>query len=610
MQTTELRIEKRIPPSLKNTIYESMAKAIAEEMYEYRRDVKKQKQSLWDASEMDKERLIQISKTFDVPFTASLDNTEEFARQEILAIPFKIKFKGTATLYKSFFLAANRIGQIFIYYFQSASNALIRYAKDPIADLPIIPPGETFIYYSSNDFSGFVEEEQHLDTGLRLDVGDPLWTLDTKDSQITSNHIGLEYVIDRIITKIVNGKEKEYLMTAEYLNFISVNMEYGRRAKEVPHVGSQLNIQTDLSGTFDSFSPGEPYTIPSVKVKAATRKNALSLIESVEDLLYMEFGTGRQPLPSAAPGDATPFPTALAQRVSLTETIYRERFENVKAIGVVGEYLGQQINKYTVHTAGGSENEFRFTLPYKPIRRGNVRFIITHPSIIQPKIVTDDQTGNLTGDYGKGTINYNTGEVFLTTKFDNKMTEKPAVPPKYDDEVEKDKKIYDVQLKSRNIYPGSMLLSFHVGDGDDEHIALVRDNGVGAFLGHPNIVNSSIDYQDGWLVVEFDRPLTPNSAFEVSLAYPVDYILPEGAEIIADYYFTQATIEITEAGLFSLKGDLISYATFPPFEFSATDNHLNVLFAFRKDILFNKEPALNPGAKPILSEVENVSIDG
>lgn len=593
METSALRIEKRVPPSLKGTIYEDMAVAVAEELYDYRQNVKKVKRSLWDVSEMDKGRIIQISKTFDVPFTVSLDGTDEFARQEILAIPFKIKFKGTATLYKSFFLATKRVGQIFIYYFQSASNALIRYAKDPIVNLLVIPPGKTFAYLSSNDFSGFVEDQLHLDAGLRLDVGDPLWVLDTKNSQITSNHIGLEYVIDRVIKKTSNGAEKEYLMTAEYLNFISVNMEYGRRAKEVPHVGSQLNVQTDLSGTFDSFSPGGSYTMPDIKVRAATRKDALSLIESVDDLTRVEFGVGKRPLPSAVPGDSTPFPDSLAQRVSMAETVYSERFENAKSMGVVGQCIGQQINRYTAHWTGEGENEFRFTLPFKPIRRGNVRFIISHSSM-PSKIVTDDQVGGLSGDYGHGTIDYNTGEIFLTTKFDNKTVERPLVPPEYDDEDEPEKTWYDVQLKAGNIVPGSLILTFHVGDGDGERIVMIHDAGDGKFLPNQNVASSSINYETGHFNVEFVKPLTPGSAFDVSLVYPVDYVLPAGSEIIAEYYFTQATVEITEAGLFNDKGDLISYATFPPFEFTATDNHLNVFFAFRKDVLFNGEAAEKP----------------
>jgi hypothetical protein len=209
MEITALRTEKRLPPSLRGTVYEAMVKAIAEEIWDYRQAVRQQKQSFWDVAAMDRERLIQISKTSNVPFTASLDETEEFVRQEILAIPFKIKDKGTATLYKSFFLAADRIGQIFIYYYQSASHAIIRSAKNPIADLPIIPPGETFLYESENDFSGFIENALTLDSNLRLDIeaGGVLWTLDTNDDQITINHIGLEFYIDRIIKKTIATDE-------------------------------------------------------------------------------------------------------------------------------------------------------------------------------------------------------------------------------------------------------------------------------------------------------------------------------------------------------------------------------------------------------------------
>jgi hypothetical protein len=594
MDVTNLRTEKRLPPSLRGTIYEAMVKAIAEEIWEYRQSVRQQKQSFWDAAAMDRERLIQISQVSNVPFTASLDETEEFVRQEILAIPFKIKYKGTATLYKSFFLAAGRIGQIFIYYYQTASQAIIRSAKNPIPDLPIVPPGVTFLYESENDFSGFIENVLMLDSKLRLDIvaGSFLWTLDTNDNQITVNHIGLEFYIDRIIKKMVitdeSISEREFLMTNEYLNFIRVNTEYGRRAKEVPHIGSQLSIQTDLSGVFDSFRPGDLYTIPAVKVKAVSRANTMSLIESVDDLVYMEFGTGNQSLPSSAEGDKTPFPAGLATRVSRVETIYKERFETNQSIGAVGEYVGQQINRYTLHIANGVDKEFHFVLPYKPIRRGNVRIVMEMEGI-PARIITDDRVGNLIGDYGQGTIDYNTGEVILTTQFINKSTEVPVIPPAYNDLFEPNKTHYEFALRNKGLIPGNIIINCHVGNGENERIIVVRDNNSGTLQNNPAILSSFINYETGEFDIHFAAPLTPGSLFEVSVTNPVDYTLAVGTEIIADYYFTQSTINITEAGLFNANGDMICYATFPPFEFSSVEHHLNLLFAFRKDKLFTGE---------------------
>jgi hypothetical protein len=594
MEITALRTEKRLPPSLRGTIYEAMVKAIAEEIREYRQAVKQQKQSFWDAAAMDRGRLIQISKTSNVPFTASLDETEEFVRQEILAIPFKMKYKGTATLYKSFFLAAGRIGQVFVYYYQSASHAIIRSAKNPVADLSVIPPGKTFLYESENDFSGFIEDALKLDSNLRLDIetGGAIWTLDTNDNLITINHIGLEFYIDRIIKKMVvtdDGTfEREFLMTNEYLNFIRVNTEYGRRAKEVPHVGSQLSIQTDLSGIFDSFAPGEPYTVPAVKVKAASRADAMSLIESIDDLTYMEFGTGIQPLPSSVSGGTVRFPAGLAGRVSRIETIYKERFETNRSIGVAGEYVGQQINRYTLHIANGVSKDFHFSVPYKPVRRGNVKIIMELKGA-PSKVITDDRAGNLIGDYGQGAIDYNTGEIFLTTQFIKSSTEVPSIPPEYNDLFEPDKTHYEFILQNKNLIPGSITMNFHVGDGADERIIVTGDNGSGAFESNPGIVSSSINYKAGGFDIHFAVPLTPGSLFEVIAAHPVDYTLPTGTEIIADYYFTQNTINITEAGLFNSAGDMICYAVFPPFEFSSVEHHLNLLFAFRKDKLFSGE---------------------
>ena len=113
--STELETEKRIPPSLKGTIYQIFLEAISEEIKLFREQARQQKTSFYDTTSMEKERLIQISENFGVPFSTVVRDDIEFLRQEVNNIGFKLFYKGTPTLYKSFFLSIDRIGQMFIY---------------------------------------------------------------------------------------------------------------------------------------------------------------------------------------------------------------------------------------------------------------------------------------------------------------------------------------------------------------------------------------------------------------------------------------------------------------------------------------------------------------
>ena len=129
--STELKTEKRIPPSLKGTIYQIFLEAISEEIELFREQARQQKTSFYDTTSMEKERLIQISENFGVPFSTVVRDDIEFLRQEVNNIGFKLFYKGTPTLYKSFFLSIDRIGQMFIYTYSSAANLLQRSMKDP-----------------------------------------------------------------------------------------------------------------------------------------------------------------------------------------------------------------------------------------------------------------------------------------------------------------------------------------------------------------------------------------------------------------------------------------------------------------------------------------------
>lgn len=574
--STELKTEKRIPPSLKGTIYQIFLEAISEEIELFREQARQQKTSFYDTTSMEKERLIQISENFGVPFSTAVRDDIEFLRQEVNNIGFKLFYKGTPTLYKSFFLSIDRIGQVFIYTYSSTANLLQRSMKDPCDLAKTTASNLPFLFKSKNDFSGIVKDYVALDSGLILDDS-PAFKLDTSNSRISSNHIGLEYFIDRIIEK----NSKQYLMTDEYLLFLSENTNWGRRCKEVPHIGSQLSVQADLSGLTNAQYPEQEYSVPSLNLNVVANPNLLKLISSQYDIAEARFGIGTQELPSVQNPD-TPFPTDLNSPIASLPVVSSETFSSEDYVGACAEYLGQEIKQLKIKDDfTGQETHFAFTLPLAPIRKGNVCLAIKQQGVADLVTVLDDRKGNFLSNRLKGTINYETGECTLDTNFEYETSF--FISEAFDPE---DKALwaYVVPKDETNLTPGSLKITFSQGEGSSKKTYSVTDDGKGHFNYSPAIVASEIDYETGEIQIRFTQELTEESSIENKYSYPVSWI-PSNQDILyASYFFVLNLIEITEVGFFNNSGDLLMYATFPPLQFSSTEFHCNFTILVNKKI--------------------------
>jgi len=205
----DLKTIRRFPPSLRGTVYEAMLAAVSEELSVWRDAIREQKTSFYDVDKMSLDRLIEVSGTFQVPFMTTIKSDISFLQEEVRSIPFKIYYKGTPTLYKSFFYAVDRYGEMFIYVYRADIDNIMRSMLDPFSNALLTSPHLPFRHNSKGDFSGSIEDWLKLDSELYLDAGDALWKLDTSAMEISTNHIGLEYFIDRIITRIdmVSGVE-------------------------------------------------------------------------------------------------------------------------------------------------------------------------------------------------------------------------------------------------------------------------------------------------------------------------------------------------------------------------------------------------------------------
>ena len=574
--STELHTEKRIPPAIKGTIYQAFLEAISEEIALFRSQMYAQKSSFYDTKTMEKERLIQISENFGVPFSTVVRDDINFLRQEVSNIGFKLFYKGTPTLYKSFFLAVDRFGEMFVYTYESAAAQLKKSMKDPCESANSTPKNLPFKFESKNDFSGTIKDYITLDSGLILDDS-PAFKLDTSNSRISSNHIGLEYFIDRTIEK--NGLE--YLMTDEYLLFLSENINWGRRCKEVPHIGSQLSVQTDLSGLTNYSFPDQEYSVPSIKLNVVANPDMMELISSRYEITEARFGIGTQELPSVQNPDI-PFPTDLNSPVAATSINSLDTHESTNFIGASSEYTGQEIRKLKVQDSfSGSDTHFVFTLPLAPIRKGNVCMSFKIHGQSDLVSVLDDRKGRFKSNKISGTIDYESGNCVLDTDFEYDTVFK--VSDAFDED---DPGLWDYLLPKdqTDITPGSISISFTMGEGLSRKTYTITDDGEGHFNNSPVIVASEIDYTTGEIKVRFTQPLTEDSSIENFYSYHVSWAPGSEDILYASYFFIVNSISITEFGLFNSRGNLLAYATFPPLQFSSTEFHCNFT------LLVNKNP--------------------
>ena len=593
----DLKTTKRFPPSLRGTIYESMLEAVSEELSVWRDQIFEQKTSFYNVDKMSLERLIEISGTFQVPFMTDVKSDLTFLQEEVRSIPFKIYYKGTPTLYKSFFYAINRYGEMFIYVYRADINNIMRSMLAPYEEAFLTPPNLPFRHRSRGDFSGSVEDWLKLDSDLFLDAGDALWKLDTSTAEVSTNHIGLEYFVDRVISRKdfdpITGIEKEndYLMTREYLDYINRNMEFGRRAKEVPHIGSQLSIQAEASGLCNSYDPTSEYTIPSLKLKAVVHKDFFSLVNSGYDITHVEFGIGSQKVASVE-NQNVPFPTKLNSRVCTIPVLFKDMLTDGHFVGAIGEYLGQSLSSFEIldesHFNGVDQN-FDFVLPFAPIQRGNVTVEFRLPSG-ESLFVSDDRRGDFLSIHGRGTIDYKTGECFITTKFDFTQIDsmEPVLEPGQPDTTEGRTHFTHTLEGGTTINPESVWLTFTTGKDADQRTFMVNDTPndaktIGTFI-HPSIKQGTINYSTKTVEIFFKNPLVPEDIkpFTCRYSFLIDYVLPQGTVLLASYFFTQQSIFITEAGFRSKDGVLLNYATFPPLEFNSTAYHLAFMFLVQK----------------------------
>jgi hypothetical protein len=105
----ELKMEDRLPSILQTSFWLDFVDALKKEVALYidnLRDIKE----VYDIEKMEADRLIEISNLLKIPLDSNVDPSISFLREEVRAIPFKISYKATSTLYLSFITAIQKLG--------------------------------------------------------------------------------------------------------------------------------------------------------------------------------------------------------------------------------------------------------------------------------------------------------------------------------------------------------------------------------------------------------------------------------------------------------------------------------------------------------------------
>ena len=547
-------LRKKLPPNMRSDFWNDFIDAIEEES-EYTKQNIADKKTYFDMDTMSYARMQELISLLGFPLDVSINSSEDFLRQEIKSIPFKIKWKATTLLYLSLFKALSRTGIIYLYYYDSANlvrdtEGLLTYINNT-TDL-----SKPYYHCSTMNFSEIIAENFKLDSGLKLDEG---WNLDNQSSKLNTKHLSLELFLDQVIL----DNEKEYLITPPYFSYILTNMQKFKKVTEVIHVGCQLGAITDSSHYYNSH--GLAYTMPDLHLNCVTTGD-LTGISSVSEIVSMSFGVGTKTnLPSI--GGSGVIPTGLTSKVAKIKILSSEKYEDTNYYGVNAEYIGNLINDETIGTGDGSTTHFSSTLVYSPVKPFNVVLSFISDSV--EYTVEDNGYGLLIGNNASGTINYTTGEVVLDTEFYYQTTE---VMGSGDGST----LIFNYTTLFPNIETNSVQIRYIISG--TTYVAL--DNGSGAISGVA--VSGTINYTTGVVSLTFTQAPASGTNITFKYSYQKTTVPDSGTTINVEYYFINSQIEITEAGLLDAGNHLLAYATFPPVKFNDFNNHMNMFFILYK----------------------------
>lgn len=580
-------LSKKLPPNMKTPIWVDLLDVIEDECnlaIEQKIVIKKY---LYNIEKMSYERLLEVSELLRFPFDVSINVTEEFLRKEVDSIAFKVKNKGTVKIFKSFFQAMKRRGEVFLYY--NNGESLIRHSENLLQDANSFLPDAPYFHKSNKDFSGNIIENIRLDDGMLLDDG---WRLDEYSTKKPTKHFALETFLDSYFFSGEEGSAPDsglspsaglapsenlppspslspqpripYLITQEFFSYVDLNATSTKRLTDVIHVGAQLCAVTDSSHHIDVYA--DDFTMPQLLLNCCT-VDAFDTITSVDDMKYIAIGSGSVANLLTKNGEGEQ-PTSLQNQLAFIKIQDEEKYENGDWFGVCAEYKGFQVNNFKVSAGNGVATSFAKTLQYTPIKRRNIEVDYVSDGVTYN--VRDDGYGKLLGDKAVGTIDYENGSLTIETNIQKNMVSLigtgDEVETSFSFQTEGEIPIIENSVSIQYVINGTSYVAF--------------DDGVGNITG--NNCTGTVVYSNGSVTVNFG--LAPSG--DITTKYKIEtFSTPDnGSDILCKYYYEDQQIFVTEAGILDGDKNLLCYATFPRIRFKDFTNHLSMSFIIKKTV--------------------------
>lgn len=578
-------LAKKLPPNMQSRVWIDFMDVIEEESALIKEKIL-EKKYMYDIDNMDYTRLLEIAQLLGVPFDVSINNSVDFLRQEIKAVPFKIKWKATVKLFKSYFSAIKRRGDLFLYYYDGIN--LIRNSINLLEDADQALPDSVYIHKADHNYSGRLAVQNKLDEGWKLDEG---IKLDNATTRVLTKHFALEIFLDTHFYSGDAGSAPDsglypstglapsidlapsaslspkprvaYLITPEFFSYIDINAQDTKKVTDCIHIGCQLTAITDNSRFYDSYTSF--YTMPSILLNCITTDNIAS-ITSVQDMKYIEFGVDKDVHLPSKDGSGTA-PTELVSRVARIPILDQEKYEQADWYGVTATYPAFQVNNFTIGTGNGILNTFNKTLDHAPIKPGNIE--VVYMSAGNSYTLRDDTFGNLVStNGGVGTIDYETGLITVATDTYNQ----------YKDVIGTGDNIVTAfswhTPGNITIFENSIIITYTING--TTYVA--EDNGVGVITGH--LCTGTTTYSNGSVSLTFTT--APVGVINITYSHRTITTPDDATQLIAKYYYANQDVYITEAGVTDENGNLLAYATFPRIKFKDFTNHLSMGFVIKK----------------------------
>ena len=114
------KLSKKLPPNMRSRVWIDLIDAVDEESALVKQKIL-EKKYMYDIDNMSYERLLEVAQLLGIPFDVSINNDVEFLRREVRSVPFKIKWKATVKLFRSYFKAIKRNGDLYLYYYDGSN---------------------------------------------------------------------------------------------------------------------------------------------------------------------------------------------------------------------------------------------------------------------------------------------------------------------------------------------------------------------------------------------------------------------------------------------------------------------------------------------------------